>query len=90
MSQSYRVEQDDGSMVEFSRDQLFLSIHEALAHRKDIQPSASILTETIISTLQSQHRLLIKRSALVEIAAEVIKRFDRTAYVRYISMHQPS
>lgn len=75
-------------MIEFSRDQLFLSIYEALAHRKDARASASTLTETIISALQSQHRLLITRTTLVEITAEIIKRFDRTAYVRYISMHQ--
>jgi len=88
MAHSYRVEQLDGSLVIFSRDQLLLSIYEALAYRKDAGTSCSMITETILASIQKNHRLIVPRNELIDTAKTVIKRFDRTAYVRYVSMHQ--
>jgi transcriptional regulator NrdR family protein len=87
MAHSYRIEQHDGSLVVFSRDKLLMSVYEALAHRKDAGTSSSIITESILAVIQKHHRLLIPRNELVDTAKVVIKRFDRTAYVRYVSMH---
>ena len=88
MAQSYRVEQPDGSLDVFSRDWLFLSVYEALRHKDDALAHSTIVTETIMASLQKRNRLLITREELISNVSTVIKRFDRTGYVRYVSMHR--
>ena len=87
MAQSYRVEDSDGQLAVFSRDKLYLSVYEALKHRDDAIASSTMLVETIIATIQKHNRLLLSREELINTIATVVKRFDKTAYVRYISMN---
>ena len=87
MAQSYRVEAEDGQLAVFSRDRLFLSVYDALRHRDDAVASSTMLVETIIANIQKHNRLLVPRDELITTVATVIKRFDKTAYVRYVSMN---
>jgi transcriptional regulator NrdR family protein len=88
MSQSYRIELNDGSLVNFSRDKLYLSIYDAVIHRSDSITESSILTDTIVAAVQKRGRLLMQRKDLIEMATTVLRRFDKTAYVRYVSLHR--
>ena len=87
MAQSYRVEDSDGQLAVFSRDKLYLSVYEALKHRDDAITSSTMLVETILATIQKHNRLLLSRDELINTISAVVKRFDKTAYVRYVSMN---
>lgn len=89
MSKSYMV--SDGSYsssneTTFCTDKLYVSVLDAVSHRDHKYTDARSITDTILAKIISQNRPVIKRNDLVQVAADILRRFDRTAYVRYISM----
>lgn len=72
----------------FSRDILWLSIYEALGHRKQPLRDATGLTDTIISKLlpRIQHAQLTTGDVKA-VATEVLKRFDKAAATYYLAYH---
>lgn len=76
------------SHKQFSRDKLFISIYESCRHRKDAQTSATALTDTIISLCYPLIKdASIARSEIIDIAANVLHRFDKAAEVYYRAFH---
>ncbi len=72
----------------FSRDILFISVYEALKHRKQAVSEAGALTDTILGKL----RKLIKdgsvgRQEVVSVTQTILKRFDKAASVQYGAFH---
>lgn len=87
-SVAYRTSQN--KIEPFQRDILFISVYEALKHRKKAVPEASSLTDTIIGKL----RLRIKGSAIsrtdvITVTTGVLKNFDKAAKVQYLAYHPP-
>ena len=73
----------------FSRDILFVSIHDSLKHRKTATQDATALTDTIIQ--QVLHELTspeISKSALAQKTCAVLARFDPVAETHYRAFHQ--
>lgn len=72
----------------FRRDELFLSIHSSLKHRKQAQKDATALTATVLGKiLPCIDKSVLKRDKIVEITTEVLKRFDKSAAVSYAAFH---
>ena len=76
------------SLQPFSRDVLFLSIHDSLKHRKTATTDATGLTDTILSHLYPHiAHAQLERNVIVTIAHEVLGRFDKAAATSYAAFH---
>ena len=72
----------------FSRDKLFLSIHDSLKHRKSAHADATGLTDTIISKLYpliSQGGL--KSTDISTCVISILRNFDKPAATHYLAYH---
>ncbi len=80
--------ESDGDIKPFSRDKLFVSVHDSLKHRKTATEDAMHLTDTIISKiLPSVQKAQITKNNLSELAFNVLLHFDKSASVYYKSYH---
>lgn len=82
---SYRLQRADGSFRPLSRDELFVMLLDSLDHRKSAINDASALTDTVLGAVYANKRLVVPEDAFHELVADTVRRFDRTAYVKYIS-----
>lgn len=71
----------------FQRDILFISVYEALKHRKTADRDATALTETIIRQLSRDGYPIKKRAAIVAATHGVLARFDQAAAIHYQAYH---
>lgn len=72
----------------FSRDKLFLSIHDSLKHRKTALADATALADTIIGILYPQIKDGSIAVAQVTIAtSQTLNRFDKAAASHYNAYH---
>ena len=80
--------QDKKQFEPFSRDKLFLSLHDSLKHRKTALSDATALTETVMSKLlpHIQHAT-IDRTVVIELTATVLNNFDKPAATSYRAFH---
>jgi len=80
LAQLLSVKKTHKHLEPFSRELLFLSVHDALKHRKTALKDAMGLTDTIINKVCAlAPAAVIDRSELVEIAATILERFDKVA-----------
>lgn len=87
LSLSIRVKTEENYTKPFSDDKLFLSIANALSHKKDhLEPSRE-LTNTVIAKLLPFKSSTISRTEIIATTYEVIRRFDTAAAVYYKSHH---
>lgn len=76
------------SLEPFSRDKLFLSVHDSVRHRKTATSDATGLTGTIISRLYPFITSgSLARADITHIAAATLKRFDKAAASHYRAYH---
>ena len=88
LSGSLRFVAHDTTLRPFERDVLFVSITQALGHRRDAVAAASALTATIIAQLlKTAEGGLITRSKVVSTAAATLTRFDKASAVHYTAYH---
>ncbi len=72
----------------FSRDKLFISIHDSLKHRKAPLTDAQALTDTVI-----KHMLTVRIEPEVSVGIlsnychQVLEKFDRAAASHYAAFH---
>lgn len=71
----------------FLDDKLFLSITNALSHRKDRLRDSRELTDTVISKLLPFKNTTVDRKEIIDITYTVIRRFDNAGAVYYKSHH---
>lgn len=83
LSTSHQVRTRHKRLQAFSRDVLFLSVLDSLAHRKTALSDATALTDTILTRILAQKEAIIEITYLINITAEVLYRFDRTASAVY-------
>ncbi len=83
LSTSHQVRTRHKHLQAFSRDMLFLSIKDSLSHRKTALTDATALTDTVLTRLLAQKEAIIETTYLINITAEVLYRFDRTASAVY-------
>lgn len=79
--------------IRYSRPRLALSIIKACDHRKDIESAVWYLFEGIehrLLSLAVTNSLVLSSNDITEVTAEALKNFDATAYVKYMSYHQPT
>lgn len=73
----------------FSRDRLFVSLHDSLKHRKTALEDASALTDTIISHLYPLvHDAVLDRAVIIQESIKVLARFDAAASTQYAAYHR--
>ena len=86
-STAVQVQSPEG-LRPFLRDELFLSLHGSLSHRKTALTDAGELTGTIIRELYAlQHKGIIKTSVITATAARALGRFDPAAATYYRAHH---
>jgi transcriptional regulator NrdR family protein len=81
----------DGKLYPFSRDKLFLSLHNSLGHRKDALESATQLTATVIGKLLRSKKApdgVLAIQHLAQAGYLTLKRFDPLAANTYKAYHQ--
>lgn len=79
-----RVQRRDGSLEPFSRDKLFLSVHDSLSHRKSALEDAKGLTDTVLARLSELNEVgVVDIDLLADTASSVIQRYDQAAGVFY-------
>jgi len=81
----------DSKLYPFSRDKLFLSLHQALGHRSDAVSSATELTNSVIGNLLRHNKArdgLIRVRVLSKTAYDTLKRFDPLSAHTYKAYHQ--
>lgn len=78
----------NGLAQPFLSDMLFTEVLLALQDRNDVYLAGRELTSTIIAKLlKGLGEPLLDPKQISRTTAEVLKRFDRRAYLRYISEH---
>ncbi len=78
----------NGALVPFSADILFTEVLLALQDRKNCYSEARELTGTIISKLLHTSRdFILSAEQISRISAEVLKRFNRRGWLRYVAEH---
>lgn len=79
---------DKNSHKPFSRDKLFISIHDSCKHRKTALKDAIALTDTIISLIIPQiKQASISKNDIKQTAHKVLEKFDNAAAVQYQAFH---
>jgi transcriptional regulator NrdR family protein len=76
---------DNGVSKPFLADLLYSDILETIKHGNDAYTTARELTSTVISKLLKNEEITPK--TISKTTAEVLKRFDRRAYLRYLADH---
>jgi len=72
----------------FSRDKLFLGIHDSLKHRKTALSDATALTDTIIGLLYPKIKdSSIDVAQVVMATSQTLHRFDKSAASHYDAYH---
>lgn len=71
----------------FLADILFVDLLGALSGRSGRHADARELTTTVIARLLKQKEMVYESATISKEAAEVLKRFDRQAYLRYVAEH---
>ena len=79
---------NDKHIQSFSRDKLFMSIHDSLKHRKTAQSDATGLTETVINQLYPHAASgQLTTDDITDCTMKVLKRFDKSAATHYRAFH---
>lgn len=76
----------------YSRARLALSLLRACDHRPNKDDAAWYLYESVeqkLTPIAAENHLLTT-AHITETAADILKNFDPTAYVKYLSYHQPA
>lgn len=79
-------------LAPYSRSRLVLSIIRACDHRKNIEARVFYLAQIVeerLLPLASQKKLTLTALDIFTVTAEVVKTFDATAYLKYLSYHSP-
>jgi transcriptional repressor NrdR len=77
-----------GSQRPFLQDLLFTDVLLAMQDRKDVYTGAREVTSTVIQKLlKSPEKPLFLPSTISKTTAEVLKKFDKRAYLRYAAEH---
>jgi len=72
----------------FIRAKLFISVYEAVKHRKDALEAAEALTDTIIAHLLPQITASgLDRAHVIRTVHEALQRFDAAAATHYQAYH---
>jgi transcriptional repressor NrdR len=87
---TYSVEYPNKRSGSFQRDILFLSIKDALHHRKDAVKAAGYVTSTVLGKIYSQNRTKLPVSLLIELTLGVLKNYDATAAAVYKATYEES
>jgi transcriptional regulator NrdR family protein len=70
------------------QDLLFTDVLLAMQDRKDVYTGAREVTSTVIQKLlKSPEKPLFLPSTISKTTAEVLKKFDKRAYLRYAAEH---
>lgn len=88
LANGLRITFPDGSLRPFERDQLYISVYEALGHRSDATTAASDLTTTITSLLlKTAQRARLNRTDVITVVHTTLRRFDVVAATYYHARH---
>jgi len=74
-------------MSPFLADKLFTEVLLALQDHKDLYLAAREITNTVVRQLLKPKKSVFTPTQISKTTAEVLKRFDKRAYLRYISEH---
>ncbi len=82
---------DSGRPKPFSRDKLFLSLHDSCGHRRTALSDARGLTETVISKLAAHVKDgTVDKGDITGVVQVALNRFDKAASVHYAARHKAS
>lgn len=80
--------QKNGQTEPFMPGLLLNELMTALAHRKDVYMASEELLGAIVRKLLTlPQKPLFKTSDISKITTDILKRFDRRAYLRYLADH---
>lgn len=88
MELSITVKRPNGDLEPFLRDQLLISVHDSLKHRKSALTDATRLTDTVLGNLYAlTESSVLERDVIVTVVTTVLEHFDSTAATHYKAFH---
>lgn len=88
LSSSVTVRNSQGALEPFLRDKLFISLHDSLKHRKTAIRDATLLTDTVWTSLVPHIKTaLIDISEVKDCCYSVLHKFDPAAASYYTAYH---
>ena len=89
LSRSVRVEKNK-AIEPFYKEKLFISIYEAINHLDNPAVNAEALTNTILRHItKNLSSPLVSTSDIIKYSVSVLKRYDATSAIKYLSSRQP-
>ena len=85
-SSTYRVSKDDHLLV-FRPELLYISLYEALRHKKTAPTDAEYVKNTVIQKLMAKHIAVIPRDLITKTAHDVLRHFNKPAAAVYKAQH---
>jgi transcriptional repressor NrdR len=91
LEQAVRVSKKSGVLEPFYRDKLFMSIYKSVDNLEAPVKLATALTNTVLRRIIKQSSYAVISSEQINLlCAQVIKRYDAAAGVRYLSYKAPT
>jgi len=76
----------------YSRTKLLLAIYRACDHRRNAVKSAEYLTLSIeqkLYVIAARQEHTVSKQDIIQIVLDTLRHYDASAYVKYLSYHQP-
>lgn len=82
----WRVQQN-GHLLSFSYETLYISLYEALKHKKTAVHDAKHLTETVVQQLAKKHVAILPTELITQTTYDILRRYNKLAAELYKTTH---
>lgn len=83
---AWRVSKD-GHLLDFRQEILYISLYEALKHRKTPATDAAYVLQTILAKLLTHKTALLPRALISKTSYDILRRYDKPAAAVYKATH---
>jgi transcriptional repressor NrdR len=79
--------QHNGHLLSFSYETLYISLYEALKHKKTAVTEAKHLCDTVMQKLASKRTAVLSTELIVQTTYNILRRYDKLAAALYKTTH---
>jgi transcriptional repressor NrdR len=74
-------------LVDFTPETLYVSLYEALKHKKTAVQDAKHICDTVLQKLAAKHTAVLPADLITQSAHDILRRYDKTAAAVYKATH---
>ena len=82
----WRVQQN-GHLLSFSYETLYISLYEALKHKKTAVQDAKHLTDTVMQKLTANKKAILSTELITQTTYDILRRYNKLAAELYKTTH---